>query len=366
VAYGVSSTSPPFEPFVEVAQFDQLRETVGSEFEVEEGLMEYGIPTFYVKLRQDSKQAFLRLLERLQAANFLPILRRREERIVLQVIRKPPVKPSRRIVNLALFLATVGTTFLTGYVLSVGWVTQELMSEPFVGAAMFTVAIMTILASHEFGHVLIAKMHGVEATLPYFIPGPPPNLGGFGTFGAVIAQKSLPPNKDALFDTGASGPIIGFIVSLIVTVIGAPMSHLITVPRGTPELPSPILTSLIFLLFPPSGPTSGNAILLHPVAFAGWVGILVTMLNLVPAGMLDGGHAMRSLFGGQTCRILSFLASMVLFLSGYYIMAMFAFFLSMQGHPGPLDDVSELTTGRKLAFLGLVSIFVLCLALPIF
>jgi len=360
VACNVSSTSPFFEPFVEVAQFDQLRDAVESEFEIEDGFMEYGIPTFYVRLRQDSKQAFLRLVKRLEATNFVPILRKREEKVVLQIVRKPPVKPSRKIVNLALFLATVGTTFLTGYILSLGWVTKELMSEPILGAATFTVAIMAILVSHEMGHKLTADLHGVEATMPYFIPGPPPNLGGLGTFGAVIQQKSLPPNKDALFDIGASGPIVGFIVTIIVTIIGAPLCHIITVEPGTPGLPTSTLFILVEMLFPPSG-TSGNAILLHPVAFAGWVGVLITMLNLVPTGMLDGGHAMRSLFGERTRRILSFFAILILLLLGYWLMAMFAFLLSMQRHPGPLDDVSKLTTGRKLITLVLLLIFVISL-----
>ena len=365
VEYSVSSTDAFFEPSVEVTQFDQLRGEVESEFEVEDAFMEYGIPTFYVKLREDSKQAFLRLVERLDATDFVPILRRREEKVVLQVVRKPQVGPSRKIVNLALFLATIGTTFLTGYILSAGWVTQGLMPEPISGAAMFTVAIMAILVAHEMGHKLTADRHGVEATMPYFIPGPPPNLGGVGTFGAVIQQKSLPPNKDALFDLGASGPIVGFIVAVIVTIVGIPLSHLVTIEPGALTLPTPILFVFIGILFPPGG-TSGNAVLLHPVAFAGWVGMLITMLNLVPAGMLDGGHAMRSLFGEQTCRILSFIAAIILFLSGYVLMAMFAFLLSMQRHPGPLDDVSKLTIRRKLVFLVLVSIFVLCLALPIF
>jgi membrane-associated protease RseP (regulator of RpoE activity) len=360
----VSSTGPFSEPFLEPAQFDQLRDAVESEFEVEDGFIEYGIPTFYVRLRQDSKQAFLRLAKRLNATDFVPILRKKEEKVVLQVVRKPPVKSSRKIVNLALFFATVGTTFLTGYILSLGWVMEGLMSEPIVGAEMFTVAIMAILVAHEMGHKLTADMHGIEATMPYFIPGPPPNLGGVGTFGAVIQQKSLPPNKDALFDLGASGPIVGFIVAVIVTIVGIPLSHMVTIEAGTPTLPTPILFVFIGIVFPPSG-TSGNAVLMHPVAFAGWVGMLLTMLNLVPAGMLDGGHAMRSLFGEQTCRILSFLAAIVLFLTGYVLMAMFAFLLSMQRHPGPLDDVSKLTISRKLVFIVLVSIFVLCLALPI-
>jgi len=231
---------------------------------------------------------------------------------------------------------------------------------------MFTGAIMAILGSHEMGHKLLADKHDVEATYPYFIPGLPP----FGTFGAVIRQKSLPPNKDALFDVGFAGPVTGFILSIIVTLIGVQLSVRVTeLPPGAVPwpYPNPILFEWLFdfavTFFPLSG--TGNWILVHPVVFAGWVGMLVTMLNLVPAGMLDGGHVMRSLFGEQTCRILSFLAAMMLFLSGYVLMAMFAFLLSMQRHPGPLDNVSKLATIRKLAFPAFILIFVLCLSLPI-
>jgi membrane-associated protease RseP (regulator of RpoE activity) len=357
----VSSISALPEPFIDATQFEQLRGIVEAEFDVEDGFMEYGIPTFYVRLREDSKQAFLRLIKKLEDLELVPLLRRKEEKVVLKIVRKLPVKPSRKIINLALFFATVGTTFVTGYILSLGWVREGLMSEPMVGAVMFTAAIMGILVAHEMGHKFTADRHGVEATMPYFIPGPPPNMGGFGTFGAVIQQKSLPPNRDALFDLGASGPIIGFIATIIVTVIGAPLSHITTVEPGAPLLPSPMLTTLIFFLFPPSG-TSGNAVLLHPVAFAGWIGMIITMLNLVPAGMLDGGHATRGLFKEQTCRILSFFAVVVLFLFGYFLMAMFALFLSMQRHPAPLDDVSKVTTSRKLVTIVLILIFVLSLA----
>lgn len=355
-AYSVSSTSPFFESFVEAAQFDQLRDTVESEFDVEDGLMEYGVPTFYVRLRQDSKQAFLRLIKRFDATEFVPILRKKDERVVLQVIPKPPTKPSRKMVNIGLFFATLGTVFLSGYLLSVN----------IVDALIFTGALMAILGSHEMGHKLLADKHDVEATYPYFIPGLPP----IGTFGAVIRQKSLPPNKDALFDVGFAGPVAGFIVTIFVTLIGVLLSvRVAELPLGaTPwPYPKPILFEWLFdfavTFFPPSG--IGDWIVVHPVVFAGWVGMLVTMLNLVPAGMLDGGHAMRSLFGEQTCRILSILATMLLFLSGYYLMAMFTFFLSMQRHPGPLDDVSKLAISRKLAFPALVSIFVLCMSFPI-
>lgn len=349
---------------VELSDFEQVRSLVEAEFEVEEGFVEYGVPTFFVRLKQDSKQGFLRLFKRLASAGFVPALKRRDGRVVLQVVRRPPLAPSRWVVNVVLFLVTVGTVMVTGYVLSLDWVGKGWMSDPLVGAGMFTAALMAVLGVHETGHKLAAYRHGVEASFPYFIPGPPAPFG-IGTFGAVIQQRSLAPNKDALFDLGMSGPVAGFLVAMAVTVVGSRLSLLIpweAVPPEAQFLQIPMLFELIVRMFPPRG--AGEVIWLHPVAFAGWVGMLVTMLNLVPAGMLDGGHATRGLLGRNARTVLSFAAILVLIFLGHYLMAMVAFFLSLQRHPGPLDDVSKLTTSRKLATVGLVLIFVLC-AVPI-
>ncbi len=228
---------------------------------------------------------------------------------------------------------------------------------------------MAILGSHEMGHKLIADKHAVEATYPYFIPGLPP----IGTFGAVIQQKSLPPNKDALFDLGFAGPVTGFIVSIIVTIIAFRLSVRVPVapPGSVPwPYPNPILFEWLFTFtitfFPPSG--TGDVILLHPVAiallFAGWVGIVITMLNLVPVGMFDGGHVARSLVGKRAHRILSYLGIILLAII-WYPMAFIALFFSFSKHPGPLDDVSQPTTLRKLAAIGLIAVFILCVV-PIY
>jgi len=331
--------------------FEQLRGTVESEFTVEEGLIEYDVPTFYVRFRQDSKEAFLRLFKRLDALGFVPVLRDKEGKTVLQIVRKPLVKSSRKIINWVLFLATIGTTLVTGYFLSLG------LMDPLGGAVMFAVAILAILGSHEMGHKLAAKTHGVESTPPYFIPGPPWPLG-IGTFGAVIQQKSLAPNRDALFDLGASGPIVGFAVTVVVTIIGLQMSSVEPVPEEAFFIPVPLLFRFIAetLLSPPPD----MAVMLHPVAFAGWVGMLVTTLNLMPIGMFDGGHAVRGLLGQKARSALTFISIMTLLILGQFIMAILAFLLSMHKHPGPLDDVSKLTVGRKLATILLVLIFVLC------
>ena len=336
--------------------FEQLREMVESEFTVDEGLIEYNVSTFYVRSSQDSKRAFLRLVKRLDAFELVPVLRDNEGKVVLQIVRKPPAKSSRKIINWVLFLATIGTTLITGYILSLD------LANPLEGAVMFAVALLGILGSHEMAHKVAANMHGIESTLPYFIPGPPPPIG-IGTFGAVIQQKSLAPNRDALFDLGASGPIVGFIVSIIVTIIGVPLSSL-KVWEGESVLPgSPLLFGVLANIFPPSG--TGNLILLHPVAFAGWVGMFVTLMNLIPAGMLDGGHTIRSMLGPKVSRFLSIIVIIIIFALNpylYWLIAMLAFFFSSQRHPGPLDDVSKLTTSRKLVTVAVILIFVLCLA----
>ena len=359
---GISSKDFSVEPFF--TQFERLRGMVELEFEVEEGFIEYETPTFYVELRQDSKEAFLRLVKRLGPLGFIPILRRKGGKIVLQIASKPPVKPSRRLINIALLFATIGTMLLAGYVLSLGLVEEGYMSNSMVGAMMFAGALMAILVSHEMGHKLSARRYGIESTAPYFIPGPPPPYG-IGTFGAIIQQKSLVPNKDALFDLGASGPIMGLVVTIIVTIIGVQMSYLVPlpdVPEGAGFIQLPLLFQLFAAMLLRPLPDLESVILMHPIGFAGWVGMLLTMLNLIPAGTLDGGHAVRGFLGPRARKILSFCAIMALFALGYVWMAMFVIFISMYQPPGPLDDVSKLTTGRKLVAIVLASIFVLCAA----
>ena len=332
--------------------FDRITTMVSAEFPIEEALLEHNIPTYYLKQPQETKQAFLRLLKNLETTNLIAFLRRMDGRIVLKILPKPPIKPSNILVNWLLFFATIGTTFLTGYMLSGD------LTNPIIGGATFTIAIMGVLGMHEMGHKLTANRKGIEATPPYFIPGPPP-LGNYlliGTFGAVIMQKSLPPNKDALFDIGSSGPILGFVLALIASIVGLMFSPLHKVTGTENFLPSPLIFDLfaIFLI----RLQSDYYILLHPVAVAGWVGMIVTMLNLLPAAMLDGGHVARSLFGEKTRAVLTVLSIISLIIISFP-MAIFVLFMSMYKHPGPLDDVSSLSTSRKLLAVALVVIFVL-------
>jgi len=340
--------------------FEQVTSVVTSEFRVQEALMDNGIPTYYLAQPQETKQAFLRLLEKLQPMNLIALLRRTGDRIVLTVVSKPAVRPSNILINWALFLATIATTFVTGYMLS----PKEI--NPLIGGASFMIAVMAVLGIHEMGHKITANREGIDASLPYFIPGPPPVVGGFGTFGAVIMQKSLPRNKDALFDVGADGPIAGFIIAVIVSAIG--LTLLIPAPSvpNTPSISVPIMWNILELflrsvnMFPKA--PQGYDLFLHPVAFAGWVGMLVTTLNLLPVAMLDGGHVARSVLGeNRGLRLaLAGVSVVYLFIEDLIPMAFLVVLMLSFKHPGPLDDVSSLSRSRKLVALGLVAIFILC------
>ena len=192
-----ASSDDYFADPVGTPPFEQVQAIVEAEFDVKESFVDHDIPTFHVTYREDSKEAFLRLMENLGSLELIPLLRQKDETVVLRVLPKPPTKPNRNIINIALFFVTLGTLFISGYFYSLN----------VLDALLFTGAIMAILGTHEMGHKLLADKHDVESTYPYFIPGIPFPYG-IGTFGALIKQKALPPNKDALFDIGFTGPLM--------------------------------------------------------------------------------------------------------------------------------------------------------------
>lgn len=349
----------------EIKRFEEIRSMVISEFEVEEAFIDRYIPTFYVKLAEDSKKAFLRLVEKLGDIGYMPMLRRQEDRVRLWVTSKPKTKPNRPIINIIFLIATLATTLLAGYTITSGSTEFGIISNPWIGAPMFALAIMAVLGLHEMGHKIAANKNRVEATMPYFIPGPPPPYG-LGTFGAVIMQRELPANRDALFDVGSAGPFLGFVAALIFTIVGLVFSP---VKSTMEQLPSggysPIIIQLLIMVFVqspmPYDPNLNYYIALHPFAFVGLIGMFVTMLNLFPSGMLDGGHIARSIVGEKTLLVLNAFSIVLLAVFGYYPMLFLVLIFSLFRHPGPLDDVSKLSTRRKLLSVVLVAIFLLCL-----
>jgi len=201
----------------------------------------------------------------------------------------------KKLLPVLLFAATIITTVIAGAL----YTGADILSNPYdiTKGIPFSAALLVILGTHEMGHYLASRRHGVATTLPTFIPGPPfPPM--IGTFGAVIKLKSPIMTKGALVDIGAAGPLAGFAVAVAATVIGLEYSTLIPAPHMEDTLA--LGNSLIFrfLTYCIVGTVpEGKELMLHPVAFAGWIGFFVTAMNLLPIGQLDGGHIVYAILG---------------------------------------------------------------------
>ncbi|HSO37439.1 MAG TPA: site-2 protease family protein [Labilithrix sp.] len=214
--------------------------------------------------------------------------------------------------NLALFLATVASVVVTGVYMQGPAEGAPPWRESFAAAfhpsgalsrgGQFAATLLVILVAHELGHYVMARVHKVDASLPYFIPLP--ILSPFGTMGAVIRMRGVIPTRRALLDIGASGPLAGLCFAIPLYIYGASHSHLvpITAPgEGSIQLGESILMKVLDHVFAPAKP-AGMDLELSPIAFGAWGGLFVTMINLIPVGQLDGGHVAYSLFGTKQDR----------------------------------------------------------------
>jgi membrane-associated protease RseP (regulator of RpoE activity) len=261
----------------------------------------------------------------------------------------PPAPPRPKYwLHILLYILTIITTTAVG-----GWA--------------FSAALLSILTAHEFGHYFTAKFHGVPASLPYFIPLP---LPPFGTMGAVIKMSPRIPNRRVLFDIAAAGPLAGLIVALPITYVGLHFSTVMRIsdiPKGLLQFSDPLLFKAItWLVFGKLG--SEMELIAHPVAFAGWAGMFVTALNLLPIGQLDGGHISHAIFGSKSRVVaMTLFAGLLGFsvLEKQYTWVPLLVFLLIFGiqHPRMYDDQRPLGTGRVAlgALLGVV--FVTCFSL---
>jgi membrane-associated protease RseP (regulator of RpoE activity) len=260
--------------------------------------------------------------------------------------------------HISLFILTFLSTLLVGAVQT----GADLIEEPskIYKGIPFSLTLMIILLSHELSHYFSSRKHGVEATLPYFIPAPTI----FGTFGAFIKMKSPIVTRKALIDIGASGPIAGFIISVIATIIGLNMSEIVlsAQAKGALNLGDSLLFSLLsrFIL----GVTpSDSDILLNPVAFAGWIGLFVTSINLIPVGQLDGGHIAYALFGDKHTR-LSFILIFVMVLFGLFLWEgwfVWAVLLLILGLKHPPVIYWEVPLDSKRKFIGWLAFIIFIL-----
>ena len=259
-----------------------------------------------------------------------------------------PAQPSRPMPSLrtpvVLFVLTLLSTYLAG-------------------GPYYAVSIMAILLAHELGHFTMCRRYRIPATYPYFIPFP---LSIFGTLGALIVMRGRVPNRRALFDVGIAGPIAGLVIAIPVTLIGLQSSTLLPLEQVGPDafrLGNSLLFS--FLTDIAVGPVpEGHELMLGPMAYAGWAGLFVTALNLLPVGQLDGGHVVYAIIGerSKTVYRLALLGVLVVTaitrFPGWLIIGLLAFLLARR-HPLPLDPHTELDPARKLIGLGAILLFIL-------
>jgi membrane-associated protease RseP (regulator of RpoE activity) len=228
-----------------------------------------------------------------------------EERPLHAEAGPPPPPPRRRLrAQLGLFLATCLTTTWVGVINAhpslERWFAPEAILPQLADGLPYALALIGILFAHEMGHYLLARRHGVPASLPYFIPLPLPPVG---TMGAVIKMDRRIESRNALVDVGAAGPLAGLAVALPVLAWGLHISPVKPLGAGTLEGNSLLYLGLKLLVKGQLLPGGGLDVVLHPVAWAGWVGLLVTMINLMPVGQLDGGHIAFAFFGDGYTRV---------------------------------------------------------------
>jgi Zn-dependent protease len=390
-------SSPDFRTFIErIFVID----------DVTEGNQKVGYLTRYRgHLRDsDSIQAYSQLAEQLKPFNVTPLFRKDGERHMILItdgVTKP--KKSNSTTNLILFFVTLLSVLFTGafnslteplpndlldavkYIFSLGW--------PFLLRGWpFAISMMAILSAHEFGHYFMGRHYKIHVTLPYFIPLP---LSPFGTMGAVINMKEPTRNKRELLDIGIAGPLAGLVVAIPVLIIGLRLSSVDTLQTVSAAgqtlmmegnnllylflkfitfgevLPqpasfnglSPILYWIGYFFSGRPFPIGGRDVMIDPVAWAGWAGLLITSLNLIPAGQLDGGHVVYVLLGKARAKkirpfILGFLILMGFVWNGWWLWAVIVFFFG-RFYAEPLDQITELDDKRKNLAIFMIFIFIL-------
>jgi len=361
---------------------------------------------FRGELLVDSEGAYDTLAASFSKYNITPIFRIVEgkQTIFLKGGVNVP-KPSKVWVNVLLFILTVFSMLYVGTMYTLGGIYDGPAASnfetllPYIqdsigGGIAFTSSMLAILLAHEFGHFFMARYHKTEVSLPYFLPFP--NL--LGTMGAVIVTKEVPRNKKVLFDIGISGPLAGLIVTIPVLFIGLATSEVHQLPMELPAglgfegnsiiyliikylvhgnwLPQPVdFGSLHPLLYWVryffTGlplPYGGIDVTMNSVALAGWAGLLITGLNLIPVGQLDGGHLMYGILGRRTEKfipiVISLLALLGFFWSGWWLWAVLLLVFNRK-HGEPLDEITTLDQKRKfLAILGLIVFILVFIPVP--
>lgn len=316
----------------------------------------------FLKVRVDTdtnEEMFDEVRNKLKRYGLYPRLIKDGGSHFILVFPLPKRKKGGTRVNLILLIATLFTTIWAGSLL---WMMrgEELDSAVdlfavlidvetlFMGGLTFALPLLLILGTHEFGHYFTARRYRIDASLPYFIPIPP-FISPIGTFGALISMKEPISNKKSLVDIGAAGPIAGFIVAIPVTIIGLLLTKAYPVTASLMEGETVMIINppLLFQGFMMLLGVADEGVL-FPTAFAGWLGLFVTALNLLPVGQLDGGHIMRGILGDRSkyvsmgAMVMMVVLGIITGFTTYIFFAILILFLGAR-HPPPLDDISPLS-----------------------
>jgi membrane-associated protease RseP (regulator of RpoE activity) len=357
-----------------VSQIDPLaalRRAADQVMAIEEVVVDDGQSPLTVRGRLliPSEQAFKILREQYESVGYTPLLRREDERDEIAALPHvfAPATPSAWL-NIVLLVLTLISVLFTGAAYGVDSLTLPNLIGNLGTGLRYTLALIGILGTHEMGHYLMARRHGVQTTLPYFIPMP---FSILGTLGAVIAMREPAPNRRVQFDIGIAGPLAGLVVAVPVVIVGL-LSSQVGTPTGYSLLEgnSIFYYLLKFVIFGEFLPNATHDVMLNAVAFAGWAGLLVTALNLLPVGQLDGGHVMYGLFGDKARLARWPVVGLLVVLAaagslglpfgweGWGLWAVLILFL-LRSHAPVLDEITPLDPARKLLGVALLIIFVL-------
>lgn len=353
----------------------------------------------------DSAEAYDLLAERLRPYEITPLFRQGEggQHVILLISGLVQSKPTKPWTNLVLFLVTLLSVILSGALYAYDGPLPENEQQLLLSLLRalpqgipFALSLLAILTAHEFGHYLAGRFHRTNVTLPYFIPLP---FSPFGTMGAFIQLKEPPKNRRILLDIGIAGPFAGMIVAIPVLLLGLSLSHVEPIhlqPGQSLQLEgnsllyllakyvvfgqllpapasyggvSPLLYWLRYFFTSQPLPLGGVDVMIHPVAWAGWAGLLVTALNLIPAGQLDGGHVMYVLLGPRARKLWPFILIALALLgfawSGWWIWALLIFALG-RIYAQPLDQITPLDPQRRLiAILGVILFILVFTPVPL-
>jgi len=365
---------------------------------------------FRGQLQVDSAEAYDQLANLLRSRNLTPHFRLEKEQHAIYLVQGVFQHRQPRIwVNAILMALTIVSVFIAGILYTLGSKMPDIQPTGFMellpyiwasvgGGLAFTASLLGILLAHEFGHYLVGRWHGENVTLPYFLPFP---FSPFGTLGAFIQMKEPPKNKRVLLDISLAGPLSGLVVTIPVLILGLSLSKISLLPGDFPGaqaiqlegnsllylltklavfgrlLPEPtsygnlpvVLYWLRYFFTGQPFPFGGADVQLHPVAWAGWAGLLVTSLNLIPAGQLDGGHMIYVLLGKHAPKLLPFILAGLGLLgvvwNGWWLWAVLIYFLGRQ-YAEPFDQITTLDPKRKvMAVLGLVIFFLVFTPVPL-